>query len=124
MAKHLIVIADDDLSLHALYQRMFNRKMYDVRTASNGEEALKLVEAQVPSLLILDIDMPILDGFGVLAQLPRERRAYPVMVLTNNEGHSERSATLGADGFVMKANMTMAGFIETAERLLQTGKQG
>jgi DNA-binding response OmpR family regulator len=125
MATYSIVIADDDRSVHKLYQRMFNQKTYEVRTASNGEEALKLIEAQTPDLLILDINMPVLDGFGVLEKLPKLSRRFPVVICTNQGDRvsRDRSAALGADGYIVKTEITMGALSRMIKLLLLHGTQ-
>ena len=79
MAQYKIIVAEDDTVLRDLYLRKFKSDVYDIRTASNGQEALDLVAKEAPDLMLLDINMPVLDGFGVLEKLPKAGRSFPVI---------------------------------------------
>jgi two-component system phosphate regulon response regulator PhoB len=124
MTNYSIVIAYPDSALRDLFTRNLNRQTYDVRTATNGEEAMVLIETAFPHLLILDINMPVLDGFEVLAQLPPARRPFPVLVLTNDANRESRyrSTQLGADEYLFKADTTIVSFVQTVEWLLRQGR--
>jgi CheY-like chemotaxis protein len=116
-----ILIAEDDTVLRDLYLRKFNQSVYSVRTASNGQEALALIEAQKPDLLLLDINMPVLDGFGLLEKLPKEKRDFPVIILTNfaDQANRDRGAALQVDDYFVKKDMTIKSLMEMVERLLK-----
>ena len=66
---NLIVIAEDDADLRAMYAECLRRDGHDVREAEDGAEALALVRAHAPRLLIVDLWMPILNGFEVIEHL-------------------------------------------------------
>ena len=124
MATYNILIAEDDTVLRDLYLRKFDKETYEVRTASNGEEALGLIQVRPPDLLILDINMPVLDGFGLLERLPKEKRTFPVIILTNfnDQANRDRGTTLGVDDYFVKKDMTIKSLMEMVVRLL--GKKG
>ena len=65
----MIVLADDDDDLRGIYSQMLRLEGHEVREAANGVDALALIEKETPSLLILDVWMPILNGFEVLERL-------------------------------------------------------
>jgi DNA-binding response OmpR family regulator len=121
MATYNILIAEDDTVLRDLYLRKFDKEVYDIRTASNGQEALALIQARKPDLLILDINMPVQDGFGVLEKLPKADRSFPVIILTNfaDQANRDRGMGLGVDDYFVKKDMTIKTLIEMAGRLLQ-----
>jgi CheY-like chemotaxis protein len=79
-----VLVVDDDPSILAMHSRMIEQAGHLALTARNGWEALTLVEAQTPDLILLDLMMPEMDGFAVLEELrAREStRAIPVIVLT------------------------------------------
>src|SRR5437870_3920108 len=121
MAAYDILIAEDDTVLRDLYLRKFNKDSYVVRTASNGQEALNLIAAKKPDLLLLDVNMPVLDGFGVLEKLPKDQRSFPVIILTNfaDQANRDRGAALQVDDYFVKKDMTIKSLMEMVERLLQ-----
>lgn len=124
MPKGDLLIAEDDPILRQLYQRKFSLEGYQIRTANDGEEAVKQLTEQLPSLLVLDINMPKMDGFQVLELLPKEKRTFPVIMLSNlaDERTLARSKELGADGFLIKKDMTIKGLLELVEKLLSLRK--
>lgn len=126
MARGNILIAEDDPVLRNLYVKKFTIAGFQIRTAQNGEEAITAVLEQAPDLLILDIHMPKVDGFGVLEKFPKETRTFPVILLTNfeEEKYKERGRQLGADDYFVKKDMTIRSLLDMAERLLATKRQG
>ncbi len=120
MAKYNIIVCEDDTVLRDLYLRKFSTELYDIRTASNGQEGLDLVATQAPDIMLLDINMPVMDGFGVLEHLPKEKRAFPIIILTNfdDQANRDRGASLGVDGYFVKKDMTVKTLVEMVEKLL------
>ncbi len=116
-----ILIVEDDPYLREAYIRRFARTQFAVRTASDGEEGVRLIKEQAPDLLICDIMMPGKDGWWVLQQFPKKKRAFAVLMLTNLEDEETRSrcAELGADGYLVKKDMSLHTLISTAEQFLQ-----
>ena len=70
-----VLVADDDPSTRALMMTWLEIGGYDVRTASNGSEALALLQHEAPSLMIVDLDMPVMDG----AELRRRQLLLPAV---------------------------------------------
>jgi two-component system OmpR family response regulator len=77
---------------------------YETISAKHGLEALRLIREQKPDLVILDINMPKLDGFGVIEKLRNENNNVPVIVLTARDQKDDKTIGfgLGADDFVTK----------------------
>ena len=119
--RHRILIAEDDSVLLDLYLRKFNKDQYEVVTAGNGQEALDIIAKNPPEMLLLDLNMPVLDGFGALEKLPREKRSFPVIVLTNfdDQVNRDRGQKLGVDDYFVKKDMTIKTLVDMVDRLLQ-----
>ncbi len=102
----LVLIVDDDEDLRILARRALVRAGHTVLEADNGEEGLNLVELHKPNLLLLDLNMPDMDGFAVLKELrSRENgRMLPVIVLTalGDEESARTSFQAGATDFLAK----------------------
>ena len=78
MPLHNILIAEDDQALRDLYMLKLGTDKFTIRTAENGEVALRMIAEQKPDVLLLDLNMPVLDGFGVLEKLPpKGQRGLP-----------------------------------------------
>ena len=75
---------DDDDGVRDLFERAFDRQGFTVRTASGGEEALQLMAAEAPQLIVLDLMMPWVNGLEVLAAIRKQSAlvAVPVLIAT------------------------------------------
>src|SRR5690349_7206393 len=113
MAKADILVAEDDPVLRNLYIKKFSVAGYEIRTAEDGEQALKALAEQIPDVLVLDIHMPKVDGFQVLEQYPKDKRTFPVVMLTNfgDEKSRERGKELGVDDYFIKKDMTIKSLL-------------
>lgn len=100
-----ILVAEDDLGIRELIRVRLRMAGYDVHTARNGVETVQRVNELRPDALILDINMPLLDGFGVLAALSAgPGRILPVLVLTARHAGDDvrRAVGLGARDYLTK----------------------
>lgn len=81
----VILCVDDDANLLRALLRLLRTTPYEVVTASNGDEAIALVEAKPPSMIILDVNMPRVGGFEVLRHLKENGSGdIPVVMLTGD----------------------------------------
>ena len=124
MKKGRILIAEDDPVLRGVYEKKFSVNGYSIKTVKNGEEAVEMIEKEEPDILILDINMPVMDGFAVLESYPREERNFPVILLTNfsDKKNQERGEELGANDFFVKSDMTIRKLLDMVEKMM-TAKQ-
>lgn len=105
--KPTLLAVDDDPDVLKLLQMTLGRAGYDVAIAQDGPTALDYIDAEHPDLLLLDLWMPVMDGFGVLEELNRraDRTGTPRVVCltgkTDAEGR-ERAWKLGVDEYVTK----------------------
>jgi CheY-like chemotaxis protein len=114
-----ILIAEDDPVLREVYVRKLARTGCALRTAGDGESAVRMIREAAPDLLVCDITMPTRDGWWVLGQFPKEKRSFPIIMLTNvaDDATRERCRRL-ADGYFVKKDMTLASLAETVRSLL------
>src|SRR4051812_18601922 len=84
--KPKVLIVDDDTVMHLLYKRPLDRAGYELLTATNGEEAKKVIAEQAPQIIVMDIMMPGMDGLSVLRELKHSglTQNIPVIVSTAN----------------------------------------
>ena len=101
--KTTILTADDDPQLLRLIARNLQFEGYDVLTASDGKQALELVEQHAPDLVLLDVMMPKMDGFTVCHRV-REFSSVPIIILTarGQDQDKVRGLDLGADDYLTK----------------------
>jgi two-component system phosphate regulon response regulator PhoB len=101
-----VLLVEDEEQLRRVMKDLLQREGYRVAEARDGIQALDEVDRFAPDVIILDLNLPGLDGYGVLQQL-RSRpatRGIPIMVLTakGDEDNEVRVFELGADDFVTK----------------------
>ena len=101
-----VLIVDDDSAIRLVCATVLESHGYEVIEAANGEDALALARTFAPDAVLLDISMPVLDGFGVAAALraDEQTRALPFVFLTGEvDPHVvRRGHEVGAAGFLTK----------------------
>lgn len=114
-----ILVVDDDPDVRALTSRVLRDKGFATSEASEGGAALELLAAEAPDLVVLDIDMSGLDGWGFLEFLPEG--APPVVFLSGNLGFDSfaRGARAGVAAFVGKP-IHYRRLVTTCRRILET----
>lgn len=99
-----LLIVDDDLAIRKGLGALFGAEGYAVRTARDGAEALRKFAEKRPDIIILDVDMPKLNGFSTLTEIRRQDPFLPVLILSAHAGESNtvRGLDIGADDFIAK----------------------
>jgi DNA-binding response OmpR family regulator len=102
--KQTILLADDEAPIRENLAPFLERSGFSVSLATNGEEALREIEANKPDLVVLDVLMPKIDGREVLRQLRRKGNWTPIILLTQVGEAYERAMALeeGADDYLNK----------------------
>jgi two-component system KDP operon response regulator KdpE len=97
-----ILLIDHDISLQSMLAEHLG-KVYRVVTANNGQEAMRKAFSEHPHLVIVEVDLPGMDGWEVIARL-REISSIPIIILTkrNSETDKLRGFTLGVDDYITK----------------------
>jgi DNA-binding response OmpR family regulator len=103
MGASRILVVDDDDDIRGLLRTLLERAGYEVSDAPDGREGLRELYAGSPDLVILDVAMPVLDGWATLERI-REVSDVPVLMLTARDAEVERVRGLkgGADDYVIK----------------------
>ncbi|MDD4287765.1 MAG: response regulator [Candidatus Peribacteraceae bacterium] len=116
-----ILIAEDDAVLREVYVKKFSIAGFKIRAVQDGQEAIQEIEKEKPDIVILDLNMPVLDGFAVLERFPRAQRTFPIIVLSNfgDTKNKERGMRLEADDFFIKSEMTIKTLMEKVSTLLR-----
>jgi two-component system, chemotaxis family, chemotaxis protein CheY len=124
-----VLIVEDDADLRELLARLLSEEGYQVRVAANGAEALRAVERTMPALILLDMTMPVLDGWGFSRAL-RERHhpdrpaIAPILVMTAAVDAATRAADVGACGWVAKPFDVDRLLSEVARCVASTARAG
>jgi two-component system, OmpR family, response regulator ResD len=98
-----VLVVEDDPTIADVVSRYLEREGFDVTLATAGDEAIAAIERALPDFLVLDLMLPEVDGFGVLAHV-RERAPVPVIMLTALGDEADRviGLELGADDYITK----------------------
>lgn len=101
-----VLVVDDEPNIVLSIKFLMKQKGYEVRTASNGAEALAALHDQVPDLILLDVMMPKPDGYEVCQKIraTAQWRDIPVIMLTakGREVEREKGFAMGADDYITK----------------------
>lgn len=102
-AETLVVVIDDELAIRRLLQTSLEARNYRVQSVATGEEGLVAIADHAPSLVILDLSLPDIDGITVLQRL-REWTQVPVIVLSarTEEQQKIKALDMGADDYLTK----------------------
>ena len=103
--KHILVV-DDSPSVRRVVSSMLKQHGWDVQMARDGVEALEMISAETPAAVLLDIEMPRMDGYELTSTVRAQEqyRTLPLIVLTSRAAskHQQRAMTLGASAYVVK----------------------
>lgn len=101
-----ILVTDDEPITRMLVKLLLERENFEVLEASNGKQAVDIATRERPDLMIVDLNMPEMDGYEAIARLRRDitMATLPIMVLTSEEGPGveNRVLELGADDYIIK----------------------
>jgi two-component system OmpR family response regulator len=99
-----LLVVDDEPNIRELLSASLRYAGFEVATAADGQQALALADSFRPDLLVLDVMMPGLDGFGVVRRLRQSGRFTPVLFLTARDAAEDKVSglTLGGDDYVTK----------------------
>jgi len=101
-----ILFVDDEIGIHRTLERVFKSAPYTTYSAYNGKEAIQLAKEECPNLILLDINMPQMDGYEVMRELRKnkETRKIPVLMLTANGEVVDKviGYELGVEDYVTK----------------------
>lgn len=101
MATHILVI-DDDPSIRAVLNDVLTEEGYHVQTAANGAEGLLAIEQSAPALILLDMRMPVLNGWGLADLLRARGLSIPIVVMTAARDARTWAQEAGAIGYIAK----------------------
>ena len=119
---HIVAIIEDDDFLRSLAVNKLEKAGYVVAMAGNGEDGLKLVQEKKPELLILDLMLPGMSGFDVLASVRKDASlaSLKVIVFSNlgDEADMKKCQALGIQDYLVKANFTLDELVQKIGTLL------
>jgi chemosensory pili system protein ChpA (sensor histidine kinase/response regulator) len=123
----LVMVVDDSITMRKVTGRVLERHEYEVHTAKDGLDALEKLHERVPDLMLLDIEMPRMDGFELAEQMKADPRLrhVPIIMITSRTGdkHRQRAFDIGVDRYLGKPYQEAELLTQISEVLEQRALQ-
>ncbi len=117
-----IAIIEDDSVISQMYRMKFEADGFEVQIANNGRDGVALVQEFAPDMVLLDMQMPIMNGDEALKNIRKEDwgKTVPVMILTNlgEEEAPSDIRSLGIESYIVKADLTPRQVVERVKTTL------
>jgi len=117
-----ILLVEDDKFISRAFKDGLTRAGFDVEQALDGAEALEKVKAETPDLMLLDLIMPIKNGFDVLEEISAKKmKKFPIIILSNlgQELDIKKAKEFAADDYLIKSNVTLKEVVEKVKTYLK-----
>lgn len=122
-----ILIAEDDQFLASAYKLKFDKENISVTLAQDGQEALELIYQNTPDLVLLDLVMPIKDGFAVLSDLKdsEQYKNIPIIIASNlgQDEEIQKGLAMGATDYIVKSNTSLEEIVQKVHKILSKNDQ-
>jgi DNA-binding response OmpR family regulator len=115
--KKTLLIADDDLSVRKSLGKVLKDAGYDVMEASDGAQTVEQFKTGRVDLLLLDIGLPIRNGWEIFESITSQAPAFPIIVIARNEEQLDTASTAGV-GALMEKPLDVAQLLQTIQELL------
>ncbi len=118
--KKILILEDEKPLAHALELKL-THEGFEVVTTDNGEMGISILEKEKFDLVLSDLIMPGVDGFGLLDAIKNKKLKVPVIVMTNlnQEEDKKRAFDLGAVDFFVKSNSTLSEIVEGVKKKIK-----
>ena len=123
-ARRTVLLVEDNLHNRRIFSGILNHFGFNVREAEDGEAALEMVQAEPPDIILMDLSLPVMDGWEATRRIKAipELEHIPILALTAHamSGDEERARAAGCDGYLSKPISPKAVASEV-ERVLDQG---
>jgi CheY-like chemotaxis protein len=121
--KPLVLVVEDDTFLSSVHKNKLAKEGFEVVITGNGREALQFAKERRPDIILLDLIMPVMDGFETLKALKADPalREVTVIILSNlsQEEDKQKFLDMGAVEYVVKANVSFSQVVEKVRQYLR-----
>ena len=117
-----ILVVEDDKNQRLLYEQELKLEGYDVVTASDGKDALGKVQEQLPDLIVMDINMPKMDGIETMGKILGKNKEIPVIINTAYSNYKDNFMSWAADAYIVKSS-DMSELKNTVKEILRQKKR-
>ena len=119
----LVMVVDDSITMRKVTSRVLERHEYEVSTAKDGVDAVEKLHERVPDLMLLDIEMPRMDGYELATHMKADPRLrdVPIIMITSRSGdkHRQRAFDIGVDRYLGKPYQEADLLVQISEVLEQ-----
>ena len=103
---HTVLLVDDDIHNQKIFETVLRHSGFRVRMAASGDEALREARAELPELILMDLSIPVIDGWECSRQLKADPATRHIIILALTahamRGDQERALAAGCDGYLSK----------------------
>lgn len=121
MGARRVLVVDDDPDIRALLVSVLSDDGYDAAAAADGREALDMLGSWSADLVVLDLMMPVMDGWTFARRMREEKRDVPIVILSAATDLKRHAASIGAAGMIVKP-FDLDTLLPTIERVV--GRNG
>ena len=99
-----ILLVEDNKNQRLLYEQELSIEGYEIVTATSGKEALEKVREQVPDIIILDINIPNMDGMETIGWILSQNKGIPIIIHTAYSNYKDNFMSWAADAYIVKSS--------------------
>jgi CheY-like chemotaxis protein len=99
-----ILLVEDEQNQRMLYEQELRQEGYEIVTASNGKEALEKVQEQLPDIIIMDINIPKMDGIETMGRILSKNKEIPVIINTAYSNYKDSFMSWAAEAYIVKSS--------------------
>ena len=99
-----ILLVEDDKNQLLLYKQELSLEGYNIITSQDGQEAVKKVKEHTPDLIVMDINMPKINGIEAMGKILSEHRKVPIIINTAYNSYKDNFMSWSADAYIIKSS--------------------
>lgn len=99
-----VLVVEDDTNQRLLYEEELSDEGYHVITAQDGRQALQRLQERAPDIIVLDINMPVMDGLDTLSRMMEINSSVPIIINTAYVSYKESFTSWSADAYIVKSS--------------------
>ena len=99
-----ILVVEDDKNQRLLYEQELKLEGYGIVTASDGKEALEKLQEQLPDIIIMDINIPKMDGIETMGRILSKNKEIPIIINTAYSNYKDYFMSWAADAYIVKSS--------------------
>jgi CheY-like chemotaxis protein len=99
-----VLVVEDDKNQRLLYEQELKLEGYEVVAASDGKDALEKVQEQLPDIIIMDINIPKMDGIETMGRILSKNKEIPIIINTAYSNYKDTFMSWAADAYIVKSS--------------------